>query len=75
MIEQDGTPAQAPKSGQGTSAEEADVRDTMERTRQALEASVAEIERSKRLLRETEELVKQPVSSPPEGSSDEGEPS
>jgi hypothetical protein len=50
------------------------VRVTLEQTRQALEASAAEIERAKRLLRDTEELGNQPVP-PPASSNDEGEPS
>ena len=72
MDEQNERPAHLPQGGQGPGAEEVEVRVTMEQTRQALEASAAEIERSKRLLRETEELVQQPVASPPEVPSDEG---
>ena len=48
---------------QPASVEAVEVRATIEQARQALEASRTEIERSKRLLRETEELVD--VSSPP----------
>ncbi len=64
MIEENQAPAQEPSGGQGRSEQEADVRVTMEVTRQALEASAAEIERSKRLLRETEEVIDLLVASP-----------
>ena len=72
MNEQDRRPAPEPNGAQSVSS---DVRDTMERTRQALDASLAEIERSKRLLRETEELVELPDSPPPGSPSNEDEPS
>ncbi len=65
MTEENQSPAQEPSGGQGRSEQEADVRVTMEVTRQALEASAAEIERSKRLLRETEEVIDSLVASPP----------
>jgi hypothetical protein len=52
MNEQDEKPGQKPDGSYGVSTEELDVRATMELTRQALEASGAEVERSKRLLRE-----------------------
>jgi hypothetical protein len=71
MIEQDDKPAQEPQGGPLLSTADADVRVTIEQTRQALEASAAEIERSKRLLRDTEELG-QPVPAPT--NSNEGEP-
>jgi hypothetical protein len=76
MDEQDNKPAQEPKGGPPLGADDADVRVAIEieQTRQALEASAAEIERSKRLLRETEELGPQPVP-PPANSNDDGEPS
>ena len=45
-------------------ADDADVRATMDATRQVLEASAAEINRSKRLLRETEELI-EPIAPAP----------
>ena len=74
MYEQDNKPAQEPQGGPPLSGDDADVRLTIEQTRQALEASAAEIERSKRLLRETEELGSQPV--PPLASpSDDKQPS
>src|SRR4051812_14841416 len=44
----------------GTIAEDAQVRATIEQTREVLEASGAELERAKRLLRETETLVDAP---------------
>ena len=75
MNEQDRRPAKEPNGAQGGSTDDAEVRDTMERTRRALDASLTEIERSKRLLRETEELVELPVSPPPGSPSDKDEPS
>jgi hypothetical protein len=74
MDEVDNKPAQEAQGGLPLSTDDADVRVTIEQTRQALEASAAEIERSKRLLRETEELGKLPIP-PPVNSSDDGEPS
>jgi hypothetical protein len=74
MDEQDNKPAQEAQGGLPLSTDDADVRVTIEQTRQALEASAAEIERSKRLLRDTEELGKLPIP-PPVNSSDDGEPS
>ncbi len=74
MIEQDGKAAQEPRNGQHVSAEDEDVRVTMEQSRQALAASAAEIERSKRLLRETRELGNLAVP-PPVNFSDDGESS
>jgi hypothetical protein len=59
-------------TGEGVGAEDADVRVTLEQTRQALEASVAEIERAKRLLRETEPLIDLPPLS--EAREDEAAP-
>ena len=70
MNEQGEKPGQKPDGSYGASTEELDVRATMELTRQALEASAAEVERSKRLLRETEDLVDLPVSSHPDNSGD-----
>lgn len=75
MDEQDNKPVQEPQGGPPLGADDVDVRVAIEQTRQALEASAAEIERSKRLLRETEELGNQPVPPPPANSSDDGEPS
>ena len=72
MDEDDEQRARELPTREGIGAEDADVRVTMELTRQALEASVAEIERSKRLLRETEELVD---SSPLSEARDADEPS
>ena len=72
MIPQDARkPADEPQSGNPASTEDVDVRATMDLTRQALEASAAEIERAKRLLRETEELIDLPVPPQPAESSDE----
>lgn len=53
------------------SVDDVEVRATMDATRQVLEASTAEIARSKRLLRETEELI-EPIApaSSAEGQSD-----
>jgi hypothetical protein len=75
MDEQDNKPAQEPQGGPPLGAGDAELRVAIEQTRQALEASAAEIERSKRLLRDTEELGNQPVPPPPANSSDDGEPS
>ena len=72
MNEQDDKPAQGSQDGPPLGAEDADVRVSIEQTRQALEASAAEIERSKRLLRETEELGVPPVSPPEDSSVDSG---
>src|SRR4051794_21593727 len=47
-------------TAEAVAAEDPEVRLTLEITRQALEASAAEIERSKRLLHETEQLVDLP---------------
>jgi len=44
---------QDPSSEEGVSTEADEVRAAMEHTREALEASAAELERAKRLLRET----------------------
>ena len=74
MDEQDNKPAQEPQGGPPLSTADADVRVTIEQTRQALEASAAEIERAKRLLRDTEQLGNLPIP-PPANSNDEGEPS
>ena len=50
------------RGDQDTAADtENEVRATMEQTRDALEASAAEIERAKRLLRETVSLLELPV--------------
>jgi hypothetical protein len=73
MNKQDNKPAQDPQGGPPLGAGDAELRVAIEQTRRALEASAAEIERSKRLLRETEELGNQPV--PPPANSDESEPS
>jgi len=51
-----------------TSSDDEEVRAIIEQTREALEASGAEIERSKRLLRETEDLLDLPASSEPADS-------
>ena len=64
MTEENQSPAREPSGGQGRIEQEADVRVTMEVTRQALEASAAEIERSKRLLRQTDEVIDALVASP-----------
>ena len=64
MDEQDNKPAQEPQGGPPLGAGDAELRVTIEQTRQALEASAAEIERSKRLLREIEDLGDLPVSPP-----------
>ncbi len=61
MMDRDETPAREPQPAPGTSADDDQVRVAIEQTREALEASAAEIERAKRLLRETEELVEPPV--------------
>ena len=61
------TSAQQPESP-ATSSDDEEVRAIIEQTREALEASGAEIERSKRLLRETEELLDLPASSEPANS-------
>jgi hypothetical protein len=74
MDEQENKPAQEPQGGPPLGTDDADVRVTIEQTRQALEASAAEIERAKRLLRDTEELGNLPIPPPP-ASSDESEPS
>ena len=75
MDEQDNKPAQERQGGPPLGAGNAELRVAIEQSRQALEASAAEIKRSKRLLRETEELGNQPVPPPPANSSDDGEPS
>ena len=72
MDEQDSKPPDEPQGGPPLGTDDAEVRLTIEQTRQALEASAAEIERAKRLLRETEELGNLPV--PPPVNSD-AEPS
>lgn len=72
MIEQDEKPAQESHDGPHVSTDEADVRVTIEQTRQALKDSATEIERSKRLLRRIEELGDTPVSLPPVSSRDKG---
>ncbi len=64
MMEETKAPAQEPFAGQGRGEQEDEVRVTMEVTRQALQASAAEIERSKRLLRENEEVIDLLVASP-----------
>jgi hypothetical protein len=69
MDQHDSKPVHEPRGGPPLSADDAEVRFTIEQTRQALEASAAEIERAKRLLRETEELGSQPVP-PPANPSD-----
>ena len=74
MDEQENRPAQEPQGGPPLSAGDAELRVAIEQTRQALEASAAEIERAKRLLRDTEELGNLPIPPPP-ASSDESEPS
>jgi hypothetical protein len=58
---------QDPSIGEGVSTEPDDVRAAMEHTREALEASAAELERAKRLLRETASLVE--GETPPDGGS------
>ena len=58
-----------PHPDQGRKAEDEEVRTTMELAREAIEASGAEIERARRLLRETEKLAA--VVSRPEASGDE----
>src|SRR5829696_3136301 len=61
MPEPDQKPA-VPNGVTGTTAEDAEVRATIEQTREVLESSGAELERAKRLLRETEKLVDVPRS-------------
>ena len=73
MDEQDNRLAQEPQGVPRLSADDADVRVTIEQTRQALQASAAEIERSKRLLHDTERLGGLSVP-PPVTLNDEGEP-
>ena len=75
MNDQHDQPPQKADLDQEASTEPGNVRATMELTRQALEASAAELERSRRLLRETEELVQLPVPSQPDKSSEEDESS
>ncbi len=72
MDEQDNKPAQEAQGGPPLGAGDAELRVAIEQTRQALEASAAEIERSKRLLRETEELVSPPDPSPDHAKDDRG---
>ena len=74
MDEQDDKTTQDRQGGPPLGVGDAELRVAIEQSRQALEASAAEIERSKRLLRDTEELGNQPVP-PPVNSSDDGEPS
>ena len=64
MTEESQSPAPELSGGQGRTQQEADVRVTIEVSRQALEASAAEIERSKRLRQETEEVIDALVASP-----------
>ena len=61
MPEPDPKPA-VPNGVTGTTAEDAEVRATIEQTREVLESSGAELERAKRLLRETDKLVDAPRS-------------
>ena len=60
----------SPQRGLPTSVEGDEVRATMEQARQALEASRSEIQRAKRLLRETEELADAQGGSKAEDSGD-----
>ena len=73
MDEQDNKPAQQPQGRPPLGTDDADVRVAIEQTRQALEASAAEIERSKHLLRDTEEFGNLPVPAP--DTSSDAEPS
>jgi hypothetical protein len=57
---EDGERSRELPTGEAIGADDPEVRLTLEMTRQALEASGAEIERSKRLLQETEQLVDLP---------------
>jgi len=66
MNDENATSGREPDSATSSDAEE--VRAIMEQTREVLDASVAEIERSKRLLRETEEFLDLPASSEPANS-------
>jgi hypothetical protein len=68
MSDENKKSGQDPRGSPPTSSEDDEVRATMEQIREALEASGAEIERSKRLLSETEDLLDLPASSEPEGS-------
>jgi hypothetical protein len=58
-----------PQAIAGTTAEDAEVRAAIDQTREVLESSGAELERAKRLLRETETLVGTPRSPTPEDAS------
>jgi hypothetical protein len=49
------------RNPEGTTTEPEEVRAVMQQTREALQASGVELERAKRLLRETERLVDRPV--------------
>ena len=74
MPEPDRKPA-VPNGVTGTTAEDAEVRAAIDQTREVLESSGAELERAKRLLRETETLVEAPRSpSPDDASSVPGSP-
>jgi hypothetical protein len=75
MNKSDEQSAQEPQPGQPASVDGGEVRATMEQARQALEASRTEIERAKRLLRETEELVDVPGRPHPEHPSTRAESS
>ena len=56
---------QDPSIGEAVSTEPDEVRAAMEHTREALEASAVELQRAKRLLRETASLVD--GETPPDG--------
>ena len=65
MTSDDHPERQDPSTGERVSTEPDDVRAAMEHTREALEASAAELERAKRLLRVTASLVE--GETPPDG--------
>lgn len=67
MTEPGQKPAE-PSGVVGTTSEDAEVRATIEQTREVLDASSAELERAKRLLRETGNLVDGPM--PPASGGD-----
>lgn len=60
-----------PRRGEGPNTEVDEVRAVMDHTREALESSAAELERAKRLLRETAKAVggEEPVDDEPSGGS------
>jgi hypothetical protein len=71
MDQDEDTERQGTPGGNGVSTDPDDVRAIMEHTREALEASAAELERAKRLLRETAKVVggEEPPNGEPSGGS------